>query len=222
MTTHPHLTPQLLLEAYRQGIFPMARSRQGRIDWYSPDPRAVLPLDQFRVTRSLRRRVAAGTFQITFDHAFARVIAACAEPRPYAAETWISGAVIDVYTQLHELGIAHSVEAWRPAGSAAAPDPRLAADPQHQPSSPDAPVLAGGLYGLALGGAFFGESMFTRQTDASKVCLVNLVTHLRQRGFTLLDVQFTTPHLARFGIAEIPRDGYLRRLAEALALEVIW
>ena len=204
----------------------MARSRQGRIDWYSPDPRAILPLEGFRVSRSLRRRVKDGTFQITCDQAFARVIGACAEPRPYSADTWINDAIIAAYTHLHELGLAHSIEAWGPAGDDGSPDTPLgAADApgQSHGSRRDAsPVLVGGLYGVALGGAFFGESMFSRRTDASKVCLVHLVTRLRRQRFVLLDVQFATRHLAQFGVQELPRSAYLRRLAEALSLDVGW
>ena len=202
----------MLMQAYRQGLFPMARSRHGPIDWYSPDPRAILPLEQFRVSRSLRRRVAAGTFRVTRDVAFGRVIEACAQPRAYASETWINDTIIGAYTQLHDLGVAHSVEAW-PAGGA---------DGRDAVPTTEARELVGGLYGVALGGAFFGESMFSHQTDASKVCLVHLVDHLRRQGFVLLDVQFATPHLARFGIEEVPRRRYLRRLAEALALDVRW
>ena len=197
----------------------MARSRHGKIDWYSPDPRAIMPLDRFHVSRSLRRRVGAGTFHITHDTAFAEVITACAQPRPYAEQTWINDQIVDAYTQLHGAGAAHSIEAWAP--------PHLAVGPQGHPSdaSPTPPTdlqLVGGLYGVAIAGAFFGESMFSRQTDASKVCLVHLVEHLRSRGFALLDVQFATPHLAQFGIEEIPRDEYLRRLGEALELDVTW
>jgi leucyl/phenylalanyl-tRNA---protein transferase len=183
------LTPELLVQAYCSGVFPMADHRGGRIGWYRPDPRAIIPLDAFHVPRSLRRTIGKGTFAVTFDRDFPAVIAACAERE----ETWISAEIIRAYTALHRLGLAHSVETWR------------------------GDRLVGGLYGVALGAAFFGESMFSRETDASKVALVALVERLRQRGYTLLDTQYLTAHLARFGAVEIPRDEYERRLARALS-----
>jgi len=188
MTT---LDPRLLLQGYAMGIFPMADSRDGRrIRWYAPDPRAVFPLDTFHVPRSLRRTLRKSEFEVTVDVDFPGVIQACAGRE----ETWISAEIERAYTELHRLGLAHSVETWRQGR------------------------LVGGLYGVALGGAFFGESMFSRETDASKVALVALVEHLRARGFALLDTQFLTEHLARFGAVEIPRAEYERRLAEALRL----
>lgn len=197
------LTPEMVLRAYCIGAFPMATSRHGEIRWYSPDPRALLPLEEnrFRIPRSLRKRVAANPFQITTDQAFDRVIRACAEPRPGSSDTWINDEIIDVYTRLHEAGLAHSVEAWT--------------GPEHN-------NLVGGLYGVALGSAFFGESMFSRVTDASKVCLVHLVRELRSRGFTLLDVQFTNRHLEQFGVYEIPRKEYLAKLEFALQSPPLW
>lgn len=197
----PPLTPELLVRAYCMGAFPMAQQRDGAggIDWYSPDPRAVLPLDErFKVRRSLAKRVRQRPFTITRDAAFEAVIDACAQPRPGAEETWISDDIIDAYTQLHHAGLAHSVETF------------------------DGDELVGGLYGVTLGGAYFGESMFSRRPDASQLCLVHLVEHLRQRGFQLLDVQFPNPHLAQFGLVELPREQYLQRLYEALAMEVSW
>ena len=187
---HERLTPELLVRAYRTGVFPMAERRDGPIFWYAPDPRAAIPLDEFHVPRSLRRTIARGTFEVRVNTAFPAVIRACAA----RAETWISDEIEGAYTELHRLGFAHSVESWRDG------------------------ELAGGLYGVALGGAFFGESMFSRATDASKVALVALVERLRARGFTLLDVQFLTPHLARFGAVEIPRREYEHRLTVALRL----
>jgi leucyl/phenylalanyl-tRNA--protein transferase len=184
------LTPELLIRAYCSGVFPMADHRDGRIGWYRPDPRAIMPLDTFHVPRSLRRTIRRGVFETTANLDFPGVIAACAARE----ETWISDEVIEAYTALHHLGLAHSVESWR--------DGRL----------------AGGLYGVALGAAFFGESMFSRETDASKVALVALVERLRHRGYTLLDTQFMTSHLARFGAVEIRRRDYERRLAAALSL----
>lgn len=210
------LSPELVVRAYCVGAFPMSDSRDGEIRWYSPDPRALLPLEEqrFKVSRSLRRRVKSGCYRVTMDRAFERVIRACAEPRPSEAQTWINEAIIDVYCQLHEAGLAHSVEAWAPRAPA--------------PGTPggtigeEEPELVGGLYGVSLGGAFFGESMFHRATDASKVCLVKLVEHLRDNGFGLLDVQFVNPHLEQFGVFEIPRDEYLERLEAALNSGVRW
>jgi len=184
------ITPEHVLKAYTLGLFPMA-DRSGRIGWYSPDPRCVFQLDHFYVPRTLRKTIRRGVFELRVNTAFAEVIRACAD-RPEG--TWISPRIIALYTRLHEMGFAHSVESWKEGR------------------------LAGGLYGVAIGGAFFGESMFHRATDASKVALVHLVERLRQRGYTLLDTQWSTPHLARFGAVEIPREEYLRRLHAALRL----
>jgi leucyl/phenylalanyl-tRNA--protein transferase len=186
------IASSLLLRAYRQGIFPMAME-DGDIGWFSPDPRGILPLEGCRVPARLARLVRQDRFDVTADHDFAGVIRACAERREEG--TWISPEIIDSYLELHRLGRAHSVECWQ-AGR-----------------------LVGGLYGVHLGGAFFGESMFHRVTDASKVALVAIVERLRLRGFRLLDVQWVTPHLEQFGAIEIPRAEYLRRLREALAVE---
>jgi leucyl/phenylalanyl-tRNA---protein transferase len=188
---NPPLTPELIVAAYCQGIFPMADEYDGEIGWYSPDPRAVFPLDAFHVPRSVAKVIKRGVFEIRVDTAFEDVMRACAERE----ETWISDELVGAYTALHRVGLAHSVEAWHEG------------------------ELAGGLYGVALGGAFMGESMFTRITDASKVCLVALVERLRERGFALLDSQMPTEHLARFGQIVIPREDYLRQLARALRIE---
>lgn len=182
------LTPELLLEAYANGYFPMADSREGPVRWYSPDPRAIIPLGTFHVPRSLRRTVEKNIFTIRADTAFRQVIDLCASRE----DTWISAEIAGLYTDLFDLGYAHSVESW------------------------EGERLAGGLYGVALGGAFFGESMVSLSADASKAALVSLVGRLRLGGFTLLDTQFLTPHLARFGAVEIPRDDYLGRLAGAI------
>jgi leucyl/phenylalanyl-tRNA---protein transferase len=184
------LTPQLLLLAYSQGVFPMAQ--EDGIYWYDPDPRTILPLDSFHVPRRLGRTVRSGRFEVRVDTAFRAVMTACAEPVPERESTWISPEFIDVYTQLHRLGFAHSVESWR--------DGRM----------------VGGLYGVAVRGLFAGESMFSHDTDASKVALVHLVEWLQRGGFVLLDTQFTTNHLARFGAVEISRQEYKKRLAHAL------
>ena len=187
----PALTPELLLTAYSRGFFPMA-DWTGRIGWYDPDPRGIFPLDRFHVPRSLAKRIRSGFFEVRVDTAFRSVMAACAEPARGRGETWISPELVDVYCRLHELGFAHSVECWR-EGS-----------------------LAGGLYGVALRGLFAGESMFSRMTDASKVALVHLVDRLRAGGFVLLDTQFVTSHLGRFGAIEVPRSVYRGLLARAL------
>ncbi|UCE61630.1 MAG: leucyl/phenylalanyl-tRNA--protein transferase [Phycisphaerales bacterium] len=185
---HADLAPERLLAAYAVGIFPMADD-DGELHWLAPDPRTVINLDSFTVSRSLRVVVQRGVFEVSVNRAFAEVVSACAD-RPEG--TWISAEIAEAYSELHRLGFCHSIEAWK--------DDRL----------------AGGLYGVALAGAFFGESMFYRVTDASKVALVKLVERMRDRGFKLLDVQFATEHLRRFGAVEIPRREYERRLAEAL------
>jgi leucyl/phenylalanyl-tRNA--protein transferase len=190
------VTPELVLAGYCQGIFPMADD-DGSIYWFSPDPRTVFELNRFHVPRTVRQLVNRNVFEIRIDTAFDEVIAACAAGR---CHTWISPQIIALYRQLHRLGFAHSVEAWYSS--------RPGAERR----------LAGGLYGVAVGGAFFGESMFFRVSGASKVALVALVERLKERGFTLLDTQWTTPHLARFGAVEIPRRTYLARLRRALML----
>jgi leucyl/phenylalanyl-tRNA--protein transferase len=178
----------LLLAAYSAGYFPMADSRDGPIGWYSPDPRAIIPLDTFKISRSLRQTLKKNVFEIRIDTAFEEVIRSCAE----RTDTWISEDIVQSYLLLHNLGYVHSVEAW----------------------SGDS--LAGGLYGVALGAAFFGESMFSRARDASKVALVHLVNRLKERKFELLDTQFITPHLVHFGTIEIPRVEYLKLLKQAI------
>ena len=184
------LEPGTLLAAYRAGLFPMPAGRRGAVGWWSPDPRGVLPLDGLRVTRSLR--AATRRFEVRVDTAFDEVVAACADPR--RPEGWITSRIRSAYVALHRLGWAHSVETWR--------EDRL----------------VGGLYGVAVGGLFAGESMFHRETDASKVALVALVELLRADGDRrrLLDVQWRTPHLASLGVVEVPRPEYLSRLATAL------
>ena len=191
------ISSELLVSAYTSGWIPMAVD-DGEIRWYSPDPRGIIPLESFRVPSRLGRLIRAGSFQIALNRAFDTVIRACAETdrRDGDPGTWIDREIIDSYVELHRLGVAHSVEAWQ--------DGRL----------------VGGLYGVALGGVFFGESMFHSRTNASKVALTALVEHLRARGFRLLDIQWVTPHLEQFGAVEIPRPAYLELLEEALAIEV--
>ena len=185
---HRTLDPDFVLEAYTAGFFPMADPKSGEISWYSPDPRTVLPLAQFRIPRSLRTIVRRNVFELRINTAFEQVIAGCS----LREETWISEDVKDVFLALHKMGFAHSVEAWRSGN------------------------LAGGLYGLAIRGAFFGESMFSIFPNSSKVALVHLVRQLCVKKFDLLDVQFMTKHLAGFGAKEIPRSSYMKTLAKAL------
>lgn len=205
MSRPTQLSPADVLFAYTQGAFPMATGREGAIQWYTADPRAIMPLETFHVPHSLRRIVRKGVYEVTSDQAFEHVIRACAESHPGREETWISEEIIDAYVQLHAAGYAHSVEAWRI--NEAAPEKR---------------ELVGGLYGVALGGVFFGESMFSRADDASKVCLVHLIERMRRQGFVLLDVQFNNPHLARFGVQEVERKVYEQLLHKALAANTAW
>jgi leucyl/phenylalanyl-tRNA--protein transferase len=185
------LTAEGILLAYRHGIFPMADERSGEVLWFRPDPRAIIPLDGLHISRSLARTLRRGLFEIRVDTDFEGVMRACAD-RPEG--TWISERFVEVYGALHRAGQAHSVEAWRNGR------------------------LVGGTYGVALGGAFMAESMFHRETDASKVALAALVARLRERRFILLDVQYVTPHLESLGAIEITRREYERRLEQALGL----
>src|SRR6266498_5319628 len=194
------IDPELLLQGYRLGVFPMAMG-DGTIEWFSPDPRAILPLDAFHLPHALQRVARKKTFEIKIDERFSDVIEACAKRE----DTWINREIIESYTRLHELGYAHSVEAWASGKSASRTDSSRG-------------ELAGGLYGVAIGGAFFGESMFHRVRDASKIALVALVEHLRARKFVLLDTQWLTPHLQQFGGVEISRHHYLRLLRRAVEL----
>jgi leucyl/phenylalanyl-tRNA---protein transferase len=184
------IEPELLLQGYRLGVFPMAMEDDS-IAWFSPDPRAILPLNQFHVPHDLRRVQRKQAFEIKIDHGFGEVIRACAKRK----DTWINHEIIESYVRLHELGFAHSVEAWSNG------------------------KLAGGLYGVAIGGAFFGESMFHKVTDASKIALVALFERLHAKKFALLDTQWLTPHLAQFGAVEISRSEYLHLLGRAVELE---
>lgn len=200
----PGLTPEMLLAAYAAGFFPMAeRGDDPDIFWVDPDRRGILPLDAPHIPRRLARTVRQGRFTIRVDTAFAAVVAGCAEAGPGRPSTWINSTIAEAYADLFRLGHAHCVEAWV----------ERAGEP---------PLLAGGLYGVSMGGAFFGESMFSRVTDASKVAFVHLLARLRAGGYALLDTQFVTDHLARFGTVEIPRTAYRRRLAAALRVPARW
>ena len=185
---------ELVIEAYRMGIFPMALE-EGEIGWFSPDPRGVLPLDdRFHINRGLRRTLKKKPFEIRINSAFDKVVDGCANRN----ETWISDEISSIYSQLYDEGIAHSLETWKDG------------------------ELVGGLYGLAIGGAFFGESMFSRVTDASKVALIHLVARLRIGRFKLLDTQFVTDHLQRFGAIEISARDFLTKLEAALAVHCLF
>jgi leucyl/phenylalanyl-tRNA--protein transferase len=193
------LTPDLLLCAYASGLFPMANDRHDpTIHWIEPRRRGILPLDRFHEPKSLRKLIRRGRFAIRVDRAFERVILACAEPRPERPRTWLNDDLIELYCMLHQQGYAHSVESW------------------------EGERLVGGLYGVSLGAAFFGESMFSRERDASKVALVALVERLRAGGYLLLDTQFVTDHLRRFGAVEVAREVYQRQLRQALETPAIF
>jgi leucyl/phenylalanyl-tRNA--protein transferase len=193
------VTTDLVLRAYRHGLFPMAEGRTGeKLFWLDPIKRGVLPLDGFHLSRRLLRTVLSDTYRVTVDRNFAGTIAGCATPVPDRTDTWINPQIEHLFTELFRMGYAHSVETW------------------------DGDLLVGGLYGVALGGAFFGESMFSFARDASKVALVHLVARLRLGGFRLLDTQFVTAHLAQFGAAEIPRELYKQHLARAVDHPAVW
>ena len=190
------ITPQVLLKAYACGIFPMAESADDPgIFWVEPELRGILPLDEFHIPRSLAKRVRQKPFEIRIDTRFEEVVEACAQPTADRPSTWINPRIKRLYLELHEAGHCHSVECWRDG------------------------ELAGGLYGVRLGAAFFGESMFSRETDASKLALVHLVERLRAGGFTLLDTQFTTEHLKRFGAMDVSREEYSALLEAAIGQE---
>ncbi len=187
------LTPEVLLAAYAQGYFPMGRSREdAAIDWYDPPLRGILPLDNFHIPRRLTRLLRQNDFTFAVDHAFASVMRECARARQERPTTWINDTIIAAYAALHQMGHAHSVEVW------------------------SAGQLVGGLYGVSLGGAFFGESMFSLQPNASKLAMVKLVEILRDAGYTLLDTQYVNPHLRQFGATEICRADYKTKLENAL------
>ncbi|MCO6186434.1 leucyl/phenylalanyl-tRNA--protein transferase [Rhizobium sp. L1K21] len=190
----PEITPDLLLRAYSIGLFPMAEAADDpEIFWVEPEMRGIIPLDEFHVSKSLAKAIRKQPFDIRVNTAFGQVMEKCAESAEDRPTTWINGTILDLYGELHALGHAHSVEAWE--GS----------------------ELVGGLYGVSLGAAFFGESMFSRRTNASKICLVHLVERLRRRGFKLLDTQFTTEHLKSFGAIDVPKAAYEVLLSEAMS-----
>ncbi|AYD00734.1 leucyl/phenylalanyl-tRNA--protein transferase [Neorhizobium sp. NCHU2750] len=190
---YPAITPDVLLRAYSIGLFPMAESADDpEIFWVEPEMRGIIPLDTFHVSKSLSKTIRRAPFEIRFDSAFDRVIGMCAESAPDRPSTWINATIRQLYGELHCMGHAHSVEAW------------------------EGDELVGGLYGVSLGAAFFGESMFSRRTDASKICLAHLVQRLNDNGFRLLDTQFTTDHLKTFGAIDVPKDDYLVLLRAAV------
>lgn len=200
------LSPEWLLDAYEHGIFPWPIWEHEPMVWWSPDPRAILPLDGLHVSRRLRRTMRSSKFWATCDEDFAGVIRGCASaPGRGAGNTWLTDAMIEAYCRLHELGHAHSVEVWCEASGAGRQEGGRR-------------ILAGGTYGVAIGGLFAAESMFTRVRDASKVAVVHLAAHLRARGYQVLDIQQWTPHTGRLGAVELPRIEYLQRLASAIRL----
>ncbi|MDS7596861.1 leucyl/phenylalanyl-tRNA--protein transferase [Agrobacterium tumefaciens] len=187
------ITVDILLRAYSVGLFPMADSADDpELFWVEPEMRGIIPLDDFHVSKSLGKAIRKQPFDIRFDTDFIGVMAGCAEEAPDRPSTWINRTIRNLYTQLHQIGHAHSVEAW------------------------EGDALVGGLYGVSLGSAFFGESMFSRRTNASKICLVHLVARLRAKGFTLLDTQFTTDHLKTFGAIDVPKAEYVKMLEAAV------
>jgi leucyl/phenylalanyl-tRNA--protein transferase len=190
------LTPQILLRAYAAGIFPMAESREdSKLYWIDPEMRGLLPLNKFHVPKSLRRTIRRSVFDVKCNTAFLEVMRGCAEATEERPDTWINAEIVKLYEDLYAMGHAHSVECWKDG------------------------ELVGGLYGVALGAAFFGESMFSRERDASKVALVHLVARLKAGGYLMLDTQFVTTHLRRFGVVEVSRGEYHRRLGEALKVQ---
>lgn len=196
LMTGGSLAPAWMMEAYKTGIFPMPiHYEHSRVlAWFSPDPRGILELESVHVSRRLARRLRRGEFEFSINQAFSSVVEACAAPRAQDTGCWLTLALQNAYLGLHELGAAHSLEVWSEG------------------------VLAGGIFGVAIGGFFAGESMFSRRADASKAALVFLVRHLRERGFALLDVQWTNEHTRRLGALDIPRETYLHRLADAIRL----
>ncbi|BCH54068.1 leucyl/phenylalanyl-tRNA--protein transferase [Agrobacterium vitis] len=189
------ITPDILLRAYSIGLFPMAESSDDpELFWVEPDLRGIIPLDSFHYSKSLAKIIRQKPFDIRFDTAFSAVLDKCAEPAPDRPSTWINQTIRDLYTALFQMGHAHSVEAF------------------------EGDELVGGLYGVSLGAAFFGESMFSRRSNASKICLVHLVERLRAQGFVLLDTQFTTEHLKTFGAIDVPKDEYAKMLEEAVTM----
>lgn len=226
-----------LLSAYAMGLFPMADARTGELGFYTADPRALVPLEPgaMHIARSLRKRLRSGRFLITADVAFGRVVRECAAPRPGREETWISDELITLYDRMHELGHAHSVEAWlprelvpadAPTSGPAAPPPHEAVHTFTDPLHPGPHVLVGGVYGTIVGSAFFAESKFSRPewggSDASKVALVHLVEHVRRRGFTILDAQFWNPHTDQFALEQLPHNEFMRRLVRARRRPIEW
>lgn len=187
-----------LLNAYRQGFFPMSDPLDEKVYWCQPYKRAVFDLDTYRASRDVLRLIRKNEFNITFDKEFERVIKGCAAPRKNDQETWISREIMEAYIKLHKLGLAHSIESWYQG------------------------ELAGGLYGIAMGAAFFGESMFSRRSSASRIAFDSLVFHLKEKGYMLLDAQIMNPHLARLGAVEIDHEEYMQQLGHALQKKIVF
>ncbi len=222
MNAPPKLDPQTLVSAYAQGYFPMADPKTHQVEWYSADPRGILPFQHFHCPKSLARRYRSNRFLLTSNLAFTHVISECSRVPRKEGACWISPEIIHAYTQLHHLGLAHSVEAWLPV------DTDLPIhQTQHAHTQPLGPLniphtLVGGLYGVHLGSIFFGESMFHRATDASRVCLVHLVQHLKKQAFSLLEIQAVNDHTAQFGAQSIPASQYLKLLKRGLQQQAHW
>lgn len=189
------LTPDILIMAYESGYFPMAESRESdELFWFNPDPRAIIPLDNWHLSRSLKKSIRRRPYRITVNQAFAHTMQKCAAPRSEDRDSWINEDIIGIYCELHELGYAHSIECWQDS------------------------TLVGGLYGVSRGGAFFGESMFSTARDASKIAYATLLEIILQAGYALLDTQFVNDHLLQFGVTNIPKEEYLQRLSNALTI----
>jgi leucyl/phenylalanyl-tRNA--protein transferase len=213
------LSPTWLLDAYSHGIFPWPMWEDEPIAWWSPNPRAVIEFDQFHISRRLQRTLKSGTFSVTYDRDFEAVIHGCATAAGREDGTWLTPSMIAAYCEMHRLGHAHSVEVWSSLPLPLGEGNSLSSPIKVRPNEKQM-FLAGGTYGIAIGGLFAAESMFYRVRDASKVALAHLVAHLRGRGYVLLDIQQLTPHTASMGAKDIPRVEYLRRLARALQLPI--
>lgn len=214
--TDAELTPDMLLAAYRNGYFPMALTRDDpELFWFAPEERGVIPLDRFKIPRGLKRALPQLNYTLTINQDFDAVIRACGAKTPTRQETWINETIVDLYTALHNAGHAHSVEVWQEEGLGK-DNISYASDPSPPDPHSPTPLLIGGLYGISIGGAFFGESMFSRAPEASKCALVMLVSILRECGYTLLDTQYVNDHLKQFGVVATAKKTYMTKLENAL------